>query len=370
MKYVPEPCRLRNTLIIISVFVCLAVVLAMTIKIPESVSGSCLIDPARHWKLEELRPGSYKTGTDDLLVGEFRHYRVYQFDRPSFVDFSLAVDTAGSGRSSLVSAGDLLATANSTSLALELIERETSLTEARAELEVLKSGAKPTVMKRAELTIMLAESELAAYMVQYHRQKNLFQQEILSSEDWEAFQSSLDLLELDVKIARAKREELATGASPEEIERSLTKIASLQRELAALQSTVDALEIRTPIGGHLSLQDNSGSLLSVSDCDTMIARILIPQGQAQKPMVGQMLKIVFPGYSDHEFIGEVLRIDHKVALTKAGPFITVYGLLDNPDGRLVAGIIGRAKIFGPTTSLWHQFKKEFLTAFRKEVWSR
>jgi len=366
MTHVPEPHRLRNTLMTIGAFVCVAVVLAVLIKIPESVSGSCLIDPGRHWKLTEMRPGSYKTVTDDLLAGELRHYRVYQFDRPSFVDFSLAADTRGD----LVSAGDVLATANSTSLAIELIERQTDLAEARAELAILKSGSKSTVLKRAELSIRLAESELAAYLVQYDRQKNLYEEEILSSEDWEIFESRLDLLNLDVEIARAKLEELSTGSTPEKIEQSLTSISSLEKELAAVQEMVEALDIRTPIGGHLSLKERTGSLLSVTDNDSMIARILIPQSQARKPQVGQMFNMIVPGFVEDEFAGRVLRIDQQVTLTGAGPFITVFGLLENGDGRLVSGMTGRAKIFGETSSLWHQFRNELGTVVRKEIWPR
>ena len=367
MNHVPEPHRLRNTLITISAFVCVAVVLAMMIKLPESVSGSCLIDPGQHWTLSELRPGSYKTVTDDLLAGEMRHYRVYQFDRPSFVDFSLA---AGSGREGMVSAGEVLAIANSTSLSIELIERQADLAEALSELEILQAGSKTAVLKHAELSIKSAQAELAAYLVQYDRQKNLHKQEVLSSEDWEAFESRLDILTLDVQLAQARLDELSTGDTPEKIERSQVNITSMERELAAVQEMIDALEIRTPISGRLSLQERSGSLLSVSNSDTMIARILIAQGHAQKPVVGQPLQIVVPGYSNENFIGEVLRIDPQITLTGAGPFITVYGILDNSDGRLVSGMMGRAKILGQTTSLWDQFKKECSTVIRQEIWPR
>ncbi len=367
MKYVPEPHRLRNTLVTVCAVVCLAVVLAMLIKIPESVSGSCLIDPARHWALSEMRPGSYKTVTDDLLAGELRHYRVYQFDRPSFVDFSVA---AGRSRQDVVSAGEILATANSTSLGIELVERQTELADARSQLEILQSGSKSAVLKHAKLSIESAEAKLAAYLVQYKRQENLHQQEILSSEDWESFESRLEILKLDVDIARAKFDQQSTGATPQKIQKSHTNIASLERELDAVQSMIDALDICTPIGGQLTLQDRSGRLLSVSACDTMVAQILIPQGQAQKPVVGQSIQIVVPGYTDEEFRGTVLRIDPRITLTGAGPFITVFGVLENSDGRMVPGMMGRAKILGETTSLWTQFRQEFNTVIRKEIWPR
>jgi len=367
MNHVPEPHRMRNILLTISAIVLVSVVLSVLIKIPETVSGSCLIDPARHWKLTEMRPGSYKTVTDDLLTGQLRNYRVYQFDRPSFVDFSWA---AGNGRGNLVSPGDILATANSTSLSIELIERKTDLAEARSELAILRSGSKTTVLRHAELSIKLAESELAAYLVQYHRQKNLFEQEILSSEGWEAFESRMEILKLEVEIAQAKLAELATGSTPEKIEQSLINIESLGLEVAAVQAMIDALEIRTPIGGTLSLQESSECLLSVSDCDTMIARILIPQNKAQRPVIGQTLELVVPGFSEDEFMGDVLRVDQQITLTGAGPFITVYGRFDNPEGRLVSGMMGRIKIVGETTSLWHQFQKEFTSVIRKEIWPR
>ncbi len=370
MKYVPEPHRMRNMLIIAGAVVCLVVVATMLIRIPETVSGSCLLNPALRWDLKEMRVGSYKAGTDNLLTGELSHYRVYQFDRPSFVDLSLALNNNSGNSRHLVPAGELLATAHSTSITIEMIEKQSDLAEAVGELEILESGAKPAVMKRADLAIKLAQTELAAYMVQYKRQKGLYEEEILSLEDWEVYRARLDLLQVEVEIAEAEKVELATGASPEKIEKDKTRIASLEQELAALQVMVDALEIRTPIAGCLSLHEGSGPLLRVSDSDTMIARILVPQRQAQKPLVGQVIKIVIPGLSGEAFTGEVLRVNQEITLTGAGPFITVYGLLDNTDGRLASGMMGRAQIFGETTSLLHQLKKEFATVIRQEIWPR
>jgi len=369
MKRVPEPHRLRNMLIIFSAVVCLAVVTTKMIKIPETVSGSCLLNPARRWDLKEMRPGSYKAGTNDMLTGELRHYRVYQFDRPSFVDLSLAVSNGGDS-SPMVSAGELLASANSTSLAIELAEKKGDLANAVSELEVLESGSKPAVMKRADLAIKLAKTELVAYQLKYARDKGLFDEEILSAEDWDVSKARLDLLKVDVEIAEAEKAELASGASVEKIEKAQTRITSLQSELVALQAMIDALEIRTPISGRLSLHEGSGPLLRVSASDTMIARILIPQRQAQKPLVGQPVKMVVPGMSGESFTGEVLRINQDVTLTDGGPYVTVFALLENDEGRLATGMMGRAHIYGETTSLLHQLKEEFTTVIRQEIWPR
>jgi hypothetical protein len=370
MKHVPEPHRLRNSLMTIGAVVCLVVVAAALIKVPETVSGSCLIDPGRQWEMTEMRPGSYKTVTNDLVAGELRNYRVYQFGRPSFVDLSLAAITAGDGQATRVSAGDLLATANSTTLTIQFIEKETELAQARSELDVLKAGAKPAVILQAELAIKMAQAELATYEIQYDRQKKLFEEEILSSEDWELFVSQMDLRKLDVELAQATLDQMTTGESTEIIEQAVINVASLERELAASQEMIDALEIRTPIDGTLSLNEKATSLLTVADNDTMVARILLPQKQAQKPEVGNPIRVVIPGISDNSFTGEVLRIDKQVTMTGAGPFITVYGVFANEDGRLVTGMMGRAKIFKETTSLLHQFKNEFTSVIRQEIWPR
>ena len=370
MKLVPEPHRLRNSLITALALVCLFGAIGVLVKIPESVSGSCLLDSVRCWDLEEVRPGSYRACTEDLLTGELKHYRVYQFDRPSFVDLSMAVNTSGESTGNDVSSGQLLATAKSSSLAIELIEKQTDLAKARAELEVLQSGSKPAVIKRADLVIKLAKSELVAYQLQYNRNKDLFEQEILSSENWEASIARLDLMKLDVEIAEAEKAELTSGASSQMIEKAQTNIDSLVRELAALQEIQSSLEIRTPIAGNLSLRQGSGPLLRVAENDTMIARILIPQTQGQRLLVGQPINIMVPGLSGDAFVGEVLRIDQEVTLSKAGAYITVYGLLVNPDARLAPGMTGRAKILGETTSLLHQLKKEFISVVRQEVWPR
>lgn len=370
MKSVPEPHALRNTVIMTLLIVGALSAVAVLIKVPETVSGACLLDPARCWTLDEVRPGSLQTGTEDMLTGEFRNYRLYQFDRPSFVDLSLVVGAAAHGINPTVKAGELLASAYSTSISLEILEEETKLEEARSELEVLKSGAKPEVMEQADLTIKLAETELVAHQRQNQRDIDLNKEGILSDEDFDTSEARLDLLELNVKVARANRLDLASGSRPEEIRKAETTIVSLERELTALLEMEEAMQIRTPIDGQLQVHERGQTLMSVSATDTMAVRVLVPQHKAGQLKVGQEMKIVMPGLGGDSVVGEVLRVNPQINQTEVGPYVTVYGQLVNADGLLVTGMQGKAKIHCGTTTLFKQLKKDMITVFKQEIWSR
>jgi len=370
MKSTPDPRPRRIILVILGALFCIGALVVMLVEVSETVSGSCILGPARRWELSELRPGSLSTGTNDLLAGEWRDYRVYQFDRPSFVDLSVARISSQSHPSHEVSAGTLIASAQSTSLTLELIEKRNDLADARAELDILHAGSKPAVIEQADLAVRQAQAAFATHGLLLERHRKMFAEDLYTAEELEISEARYDHLQLDVEVALAKQLELSTGSNQAKVQKGQTRVSSLERELQALEDMSRALEIRTPIRGQISLREKGSKLLSVTQCDTIIARILVPQRNAMKPRVGQVLKVAIPGLPGDTAMGEVLRIDPQITLTDAGPFITIYGLLENTDHRLVAGMMGKARIVGPECSLWSLLKLEMTSVIRQEVLSR
>ena len=368
MTRVPSPHRTRTTLLILFVVFCLAIGAAALLDVERTIVGTCLLDPARRWTMTELRPGSFVSRADDLVAGQPLQYRLYQFDRPAFVDIELSAFNAACTSEIEVDAGQLVATVHSSALEIELAERATALQDAQTELEVLQAGAKPEELDRARIAVELARTELRTHQSQYGRQQQLHEQGILSAEDWEITSARHDLLRLDVALAEAQLRAAAAGGPPEEITRAETTIAALSQELAALENMLAAAQIRTPVAGNLRLQNGASPLLTVVDTDTMVARILVPQRLGFLARPGLRIRTYLPGLTTGPITGQLVRVDRRVVVTAAGPFLAVYGLVANPDGVLTEGMQGNTRIYCGKTRLLRRIWDDIVTVLRQEIW--
>ncbi len=369
MARVPEPHRTLTVFLILFAVLSVAVVASAFLDIERTVNGTSLLDPAQRWTVTKMSPGSFESRADDLVTGRPLEYRLYQFDRPAFVDIDLSVFESTDGDVIEVAAGQLVATVRSSALEIELAERSTELRRAQTKLEVLKAGAKPALIERAQVAIQLAQTELRAYQPQYERQRSLIEQGASSAEEWEIAEARNELLQLDVTLAQAELAVLEAGASPEEITRAIETIAALEQELATIENMLAAENICTPITGNLHMQNSQISLLSVVNCDTMVVRILVPQRHGLLVQPGQQLRTTFAGLNTGPVYGQVVRIDRRVVITPAGPFLAVYGTIANSAGLLAEGMQGESRIYCGKTRLLRRIWNDIVTTFRQAVWS-
>jgi len=368
MERVPEPNKVRNLVLVILVAIGILGVAGAFLEIPRSLRCEAVLDPASRWTLAELRPGSFQSVAEDLVAGRNLQYQVLQFDRPAFLTFQLSEGgPAGIGNVDCA-VGQIVATVRSTSMDIEVAERMTSLREARARLEALRGGEKPETLEAAQLAVSQAETAMAAYLPHYARYEEMVASGNVSQAEWEEVIAHRDLLQLDLRLARAELRVLESGARPEDIAAAEVSAAALEAELAAVQAMQGAQEIRSPIAGRMRLGGYDDALLSVTRLDTMVVRILIPQHQAAAARTGQDLRIHVDGV--HEvFRGRINRIDRRVTVTAGGSFMTAFGTVDNSDGLLDEGMLAVVRIHtgrsSPLGALW----RDILKTVRREFFS-
>jgi len=365
MPLVPKPRKVRAVWLAIGALILLLLLLSAFISIERKVVGVCQLRPARQWTLTERRVGSFESKTIDLGSGEILQYRLYQFDRPAYLDVDLSRLSDG-GRLISVESGQTVLNMKSSALELELAERNTSLQEARALLMTLRSGAKPEELERAGLSLARAEAELDAFRPQFERQRELVAEGIISDSIWEEANTHFRLLQADCDLAEAELEVLSSDAAPERITATENTILALEHELQTVSEMLSAQEIQTPISGQLKVEPDSGLLLSVSNMDSMIVRMLVPQRQAYLVKAKQEFHMAIPGVRDGSLRGEVLRVDWSTLNTRSGSYIAVYGLIENGNGALGEGMQGRSRIHCGRTTLLRRFRENFFTAIRSE----
>ncbi len=341
MPLVPEPHRRRNIWIAILGALLLFLLGSAFVPVESHLKGVCLLEPARQWTFSERRVGSYESRTDDRITGRILSCRLHQFDRGAVLDLGLGAGEVGGDR---VAVDQVVAALQSSGIDLELAERSTALGKARGRLADLQAGAKPATLAHAHLEAERAVAELSAMDPNYERQRTLFEQGGISSEEWESVVAERKLLQVDVQLANAELEILESGSSPERIAAAEETLASLESELQAVQSMATALEIRSPIAGRLRMNPGEGVLLSVSAIDSLVISIMLPQRTAHELVPGQAIQALIPGLGEELFSGYLLRVEQEVLATARGPYIRAVGLLPNPASKLETGMQGRARI--------------------------
>jgi len=369
MTTVPEPHRSRKLFAGVCLALGLIIVAAHFTPRQRTVDGACLLLPALRWELKELQPGCLVSRADDFVHGQTVHYRLYQFDRPAFVGLEIDGEN-GLGRSGDLQcqAGQPVASVSSTALEIELAEQATALCEARGQLATLCCGAKPEELECAEVTRQLARTRLEAHQATFERHRTLFDQGILSDEEWEAVRSEHEELRLAVRLAEAELAVLRSDAAPEEIAAAESTLAALNHEHDTLSRMCAGQIIHTPITGRLQPGGENGTVLSVTATDTIVVRILVPQRRGHLPRPGQRLRAYLPGLAVGSVLGEVVRIDPEVVVTDAGPFQTVYGVVRNNGYQLSAGMQGRARLYCGESSWLRQAWDDLSVTLRQEMW--
>ncbi len=348
MASVPEPRRAARLWLIIVLI--LAVMLLVSAFLPGErvLRGICVLEPTMSWNLTELRPGTFESKAMDLVHDRLIHYRLFEFDRPSLMD--LRLPTLESGQTVPVEEGQIVVRFSASSLDLQIAERRSLLSSAKARLSVLEAGAKGEEVDYARVAVDRAHADLDAYRNIFERTEQLFADGIASAQEWEEVQGKLRLKELNLDLAEADLRIMSSGAKPEKLEEVRVSIAGYEEELAALEIMLEAQEITCPISGRIMMGSSEGPLLSAGSVDSMLVKVLLPQHKARYPEPGLTFTARIPGAGNFE--GEILRVDRRPLATEVGTFLFAIGQISNSQGHLEAGMQGRAEIHcGRTTML-------------------
>jgi putative peptide zinc metalloprotease protein len=195
----------------------------------------------------------------------------------------------------------------------------------------------------------------------------------------------LGLNESSLRSAQAQSAFAAAGRASAEHEQ-------LGAELSVAQTKLAELTLRAPASGIVTTPDliaqpgefvNEGAnVLRIVDRSNMRARILVRDWEVQEISVGQTAKIQVLAHPYRTYEGQIERILPAAALDRpvsqpnklerqgqaVANYFAVEVLIPNPDGTLMEGMTGTAKISGKRASLAWQFGRGFWRWLRLQVW--
>ena len=120
---------------IVAAVLVVAAVVAL-VPIDHTLSCSCVLDASHRWTFSEMRPGTFVSRSVNNIAGQTEQFRLFQFDRPAFLDIRFASLDFGEDAAPYCTEGQMLASVSSSALNIEMAERHSDLDRSRAVLEV------------------------------------------------------------------------------------------------------------------------------------------------------------------------------------------------------------------------------------------
>jgi hypothetical protein len=243
----------------------------------------------------------------DNLHNRVSGYRAYQVERGDVLSFQLEPDLSPDGS---ISAGDTVGFIRSNILNREMALLKGSLGVARSTLQVDQTGEKQSLIDaaRSQLSLSLEQVQLQKKILE--RQKNLYDRNLISQEEYEITLGTYHIYELQAAAAEAQLKALQTGAKPEQVHLSQAEINSLSGEINVLEQHLQQYVLISPIKGQIFTPFSAETLMFVADTSRVI---YMPVNILDMPEVevDQKVKVKMEiGGASME--GKILKLDKNV----------------------------------------------------------
>ncbi len=243
----------------------------------------------------------------------------------------------------------------------------------------LKTLPKPEAVKLAEADLQIAITEEQFSKEKEPRIFKLYKQGAVSFDEYDSIKKQHDVDVDNVAQKKAQLELVKVGPTADEIAAAESKLTAFKSERDDYQDKVNRSVLYMPFDGRIMtmhLKDKTNLYLergkffaAVEDPSKMTVEIDVPEQDIGYVAVGQKVRAREQAYNTEIFDGEVTTIDPSVTTQVAGNIVKVIAVINNPDGKLKAGMSGYAKTSGRTMPVWKAFTLALLTFFNIDVWS-
>jgi multidrug resistance efflux pump len=290
-----------------------------------------------------------------------------------------------------VKAGDLIARLSDFDLRADLLKTEAQVNQTRANLKLLETGPSEDEIEVAHAAVLKAEGRLKYAQGRFARDKNLFEQNLLSRKEFEDTQELVAVAESDLADARSKLKVLVGGNRPEEIDATRAALDGLETQRKYLQDQLQRLKVVSPVAGIVATPSrqlkemkrqlvNKGDLIAkVFDFKTVIAEMIIPEKEIADIKVGQDVVLKARSYPDETFHGTVTAIATAASGATASSSsssssatsntILVRTEIKNPSLLLKAQMTGQAKIVCGERRIVDLVTRRLARTLKVEFWS-
>jgi len=333
----------------------------------------------------------------DLRVpGDFNVLPVRNADIRAEVEGIIEEVTVREGQ--LLQVGDPVARLSEHELRAELEKITAQIEENRSRLKLLEAGARPEEIQLAQIAVARADEQLKFKRDRVGRDRQLYEAQLLSLNDYEESKREVAALESDLAEAKRKLDLLLAGNRLEEIQAMRAAVASLEAQRKFTEAQLRRGRVVSLAAGivttpELQLKElehqlvKKGDLIAkVHDFQTITALIGVSEKEIADVHIGQTVRLKARAYPEMVFDGKVTEIATTAQAANASPAaaatastattihtspntILVTTEIDNHAGFLKPGMTGMAKISCGEHRLLDLAKRRLSRTLRVEFWS-
>jgi HlyD family secretion protein len=207
-----------------------------------------------------------------------------------------------------VTAGQVVARLDSQELSQEKALRQAQVSSARAALAELQAGSRTEEIAQAQALLERAQADQERAQVEFERQKKLYQQEVISTREYDLAKTTRDGAEAKVREARESLALVKKGPRQEKIDQARASLQAAEQALAQAQTRLEYTVVVSPLSGIvLSKNIEPGEYVSpgtpvvtVGEVSQVFLRAYINETDLGRVKVGQKVKVTtdtFPGKS-------------------------------------------------------------------------
>ena len=208
-------------------------------------------------------------------------------------------------------------------LQLQLNQAEAGVESARAQLNLLKNGARKEDISQAEETVKQAQVNFDLAKKDKLRMDNLFEAKSVSQYQYDNAVAKFDLTQAQLQSAKENLTKLKNFARPEEISQAE---ANLNKQIAGadlLKKSIRDSYVQSPINGIIvdkyfergETVTQMSSLFKVSDLSTVDLKIYVSEEELGKVKLGQKANVSVDAYPGKTYTGKVIYISPEAEFT-------------------------------------------------------
>lgn len=222
-----------------------------------------------------------------------------------------------------VKKGDLLVEISHDLLDIQLRQSEAGVDLANAQLKLLRSGARREDIKQSEELVKQAKINMELARQDKERAEELYRQDATTKKLYDDAIGRYDLTITQYNSTKENLAKVKTIIRPEEIEQAQANLKKAVSMVDLLKQNIEDCKVYAPSDGFVSKKfveegENAvmgGSLLRLSNLETVNLVIYIPETELAKVKLGQEADITIDAFKDKNYKGKIIFISPEAEFT-------------------------------------------------------
>jgi HlyD family secretion protein len=222
-----------------------------------------------------------------------------------------------------VNEGDTVMMIDHETLQLQLDQADAAEEAARAQLNLLRNGARKEDISQAEEAVKQAQVNYGLAEKDKQRMENLFQANSVSQNQYDNAMAKFELTQAQLKSAKDNLAKLKNFARPEEIQQAEANLDRQNAAVRLLKKSINDSYVQSPINGVIvdkffekgETVTQMSSLFKVSDLRTVDLIIYVSEEELGKVKLGQTADVSVDAFPDKSYTGKVIYISPEAEFT-------------------------------------------------------